>query len=431
MISDEISAKRNTYPLRSRTNKMKCFISYSHCDKKYKNKFIKHLKPLEQSYGLKIFDDSAIRPGEEWESAIWKEFDASDFVFLLISIDFINSDFCMRKEFTKAIQMHEKGIVTVIPIILKECAWQEIESLSKLKTLPQDGDPVVGGSFKTQDTALSSIMQELRKFFSATPGRKKRKKSVRKPDKPSISDYDQTNFRAVFFDLDGTLVRGKIGHEGFRYSWQLVWNHLGWKDDKLRKHYYQQYTDGKIEYDEWCDITCKLFRDKGLKEMAKKVRLTKNCKETLSILKKKGIICSVVSGGIDTFLMSVFPDYQKYFKYTFINKFSYDSEFILESIKTTEFDFDGKFDAIKYVCDKHKLKFSECVFVGEGRNDVYVSRELSKRGGLTIGYPSEHVRDFADYELFKDRLDAILDPIFGRVSFSKKLPIELGDFDEN
>jgi HAD superfamily phosphoserine phosphatase-like hydrolase len=394
---------------------MKCFISYAHKDHKLKEKFRSHLRPLEESYGLEIFDDKAIQPGENWEKRIWDEFEDSDLVIVLISANFIVSDFCYKREFKRAITKHQNHQVTIIPVILKECAWTSIKELANLQALPDEGRPISGGGFKTIDNGIVNAVNGIKKIL-LTRKNIKTKSGGQKPARPAQSKYKNTSYRAVFFDLDGTLVRGKVGHGSFRYSWQLVWSHLGF-DDSIRKYHYQNYIDGVISYDKWCDITRDLFKQKGLSEshfyeIARKVRLTKNCKETLKILKDKGIVTVIVSGGIDSFLKAVFPDYRDYFDYVFINKFHYDPEGVLESIEKTPYDFNGKFEAIEYIRKKYGFKYSECVFVGEGRNDIYAARELSKREGLSIGYPSEHLQDYATHDLWKDRLDALLDIMF-------------------
>lgn len=406
---------------------MKIFISYSHRDRILKQRFREHLRPLEETFGLEIFDDKAIQPGEEWEKKIWANFEASRIIFVLVSINFINSDFCLKQEFKRAIQKHQKKQIIIIPIILKACAWSSIRELGMLQALPDDGRPISGGGFKTIDLGVLNAIDGIRKLLTSEQYNNTITKK-RRPPKPSLDSYINTTYRAVFFDLDGTLVRGKMGHEQFRYSWQLVWSQLGF-DDTIRKHYYQEYRDNKLSYQAWCDITRDLFRDKGLREshfqeMAKNVRLTKNCKETLRILKQRGVITAIVSGGIDSLLKAVFPDYRDYFDYVFINKFRYDAKGTLELIETTPYDFNGKFDAIEQVRKKHGLKYSECVFIGEGRNDIYATRELSRNGGFTIGYPSEHLQDYADFDLWKDRLDAILEPIFHKPQIPRKLPLQ-------
>ena len=91
------------------------------------------------------------------------------------------------------------------------------------------------------------------------------------------------------------------------------------------------------------------------------------------------------------------------------------------------YDFEGKFEAIKHICEKHKFSLSECVFVGEGRNDIHAARALSRAGGLTIGYPSDLLSEYVQHDLWKDRLDAILDVIFDKIQLAPKLPFGDGD----
>jgi len=416
---------------------MKAFISYSRQDRVLKDKFRHHLKSIEGKFSLSVFDDGVILPGEEWEKRIWEEFNKSNIIFFLISSYFINSDFCLNLEFKKAIEKHRQGKAIVIPIILSPCGWKNIPCLDKIQVLPDNGHPVRSKKFESQDMAFSNVINGINKTLTALNWKKINPRKTKKPPKPQIDNYIKTKYKAVFFDLDGTLIRGQpsikprtgfkgqIGYEHFRYSWQLVWEHLGF-DDCIRKQYYRQYLNKEIGYQEWCDISNILFRDKGLtkshfKELSKNVRLTKNCKETLSILKQRGVILSVVSGGIDTFLESVFPDYFDYFNYVFINKFHFDERGILQSIETTPYDFDGKYDAITHICKLHNIKPTECVFVGEGRNDKYAANKLMNEGGLSIGYPSYAISDYVDVELDKDRLDAILDVLFDKVSIQTKI----------
>ncbi len=147
---------------------MKSFISYARLDVAMKEKFRRHLKPLEEPFGLHIFDDQAILPGEDWEKTIWAEFEASEIIFVLISVNFINSEFCLHKEFKNAVKRHKAGKVTIVPIILKSCDWQSIESLKSIQVLPDKGKPISGGGFKNHDLGFTSVMSEIKKGFKMT-----------------------------------------------------------------------------------------------------------------------------------------------------------------------------------------------------------------------------------------------------------------------
>ena len=265
---------------------MKVFISYSRSDLKHKNKFRMHLAPLVDKYGLTVFDDRAILAGDEWEKRIWSEFGSSKVIILLISANFLSSEFCLKKEFAKAMIRHEKKRAVVVPVILSSRGWRSVEGLAKLQALPDGGEPIHGGKFRPIDKGFANAITEINKLLALLTSKKRKK--AKRPMKPTLEAYKQTRYKLAFFDLDGTLVRGKVGHEYFRYSWQLVWSYLK-HDDAERKLYYQEYEDKRISYQEWCDITLRIFRKDGLMRsqfaaICQKVRLTKNCKETLKIL---------------------------------------------------------------------------------------------------------------------------------------------------
>ena len=407
---------------------MKAFISYSRKDKIVKNKFIKHMKPVADKHGISLWDDSEILPGQKWEERIWREFNSCKLIIMFISVEFLSSEFCMTQEFKRALKRHHQRKAILIPIIVEDCSWQAIDGLSNLQVLPGHNKTVKRG-YKNQNQSLAEIVISIDRLIRNTKlDINKKRKNRSNLAAPRIEDYRNSKYKAVFFDLDGTLVRGMPGHDSFRYSWQLVWAHLGF-DDSTRKQYYRDYVKQKITYQEWCNISRDHFREKKLKKsdflkISRKVRLTKNCKQSLAILKQKGFSINLVSGSINTFLEAVFPDCYEYFDNVFINKFQYDHQGVLESINTTEFDFEGKFEAILKISKESGISLTECVFVGEGHNDKYAAGKLSEAGGLSIGYPSDLVFDFVDHDVNKDGLQAVLDVIFDKNAASqKRLPV--------
>lgn len=397
---------------------MKAFISYTKADEKLKIKFRKHLKTTIDKHNLVIFDDHAIKPGETWEKRIWDEFNDSEIIFLLISIDFLNSDFCFNKELKKAIEKHNKKTATVIPVILKSCHWSSIEGLGSIQALPRGGH-IIGGKFANQDIAFTEIALHLDAMLH---DHKKRK--IKKIPNNKNKEYKSTRYKAVFFDLDGTLLREKENKPNFKYSWQLVWSFLGFPDS-VRHSYHQEYLNNIISYERWCDITRDIFRENKLKKadfftIAKDIKLTHNCKLGLKTLRDKNLITVLVSGGIDSFLDVSFKDYGNYFDYVFINKFHYDSMDVLEKIEITNFDFEKKFDAITKVCNEKNIKYSECVFVGDGKNDAATAEMLRQYGGLTIAYPPAGIADSTEIEIKKNNLMKVLDVIFDNSTFQWK-----------
>jgi hypothetical protein len=107
------------------------------------------------------------------------------------------------------------------------------------------------------------------------------------------------------------------------------------------------------------------------------------------MLRRAGISVGVISGGIDSVLKTVIPDWQDLFNFVYINKFVYSSSGSLVGIKPTSFDFDRKLYALQIETKKRGLNLSAAAFVGEGPNDAYVMKELSiGHRGFSIAYPA-------------------------------------------
>lgn len=138
---------------------LKVFVSYSHTDEKLKDSLLRHLKPLERMGLITEWHDRKLIAGENWVNEISKNLEDADIVLLLVSIDFINSNYCYDVELDRALERHAVGACRVIPVILRGCLWQHTP-FSKLQALPRDAKPAV--SWPDLDEALASVAEGLR-----------------------------------------------------------------------------------------------------------------------------------------------------------------------------------------------------------------------------------------------------------------------------
>ncbi|NOU19791.1 MAG: toll/interleukin-1 receptor domain-containing protein [Bacteroidales bacterium] len=122
--------------------KSKLFISYSHKDSDFKDSFISHIKLLERQGKLFQWHDQMIDSGDEWKQSILDNINSANIIILLISVNFINSDFCWGIEMEIAMKRHENKEARVIPIILRPCDWHTAP-FGILKALPIDGKPII------------------------------------------------------------------------------------------------------------------------------------------------------------------------------------------------------------------------------------------------------------------------------------------------
>lgn len=140
------------------------FISYSHKDEDIREKLETHLKVMERSGLISTWHDRKIDAGEEWRNAIDKHLDSSQIILLLISADFIASDYCHDIEMLHAMERHEKGEARVIPILLREVDWKGT-SLSKLQFLPSNARPIMSKQWASDDAPYYDVYQGLKKVI--------------------------------------------------------------------------------------------------------------------------------------------------------------------------------------------------------------------------------------------------------------------------
>lgn len=135
------------------------FVSYCHTDELLKNELVKHLEPLRRDGLVDIWQDGKLVPGDNWGPAITSNLDAADVVLLLVSVDFINSDFCYEQELQHALRLHEESRAVVVPIILRDCQWKQLR-FGKFQALPKNAKAVT--AWPNLDEAFTNVADGLR-----------------------------------------------------------------------------------------------------------------------------------------------------------------------------------------------------------------------------------------------------------------------------
>jgi len=136
------------------------FISYAHADETFREQLDKQLSILKRAGIVETWHDRRLVAGEEWNHGIKSELERADIILLLVSPDFIASDYINDIEIARAMQRHESGLACVIPVILRHCAWN-LTTFAKLQALPKNAKPVA--RWADIDEALLDVVNGIKR----------------------------------------------------------------------------------------------------------------------------------------------------------------------------------------------------------------------------------------------------------------------------
>lgn len=135
------------------------FFSYAHKDEELKNELVKHLSLLKRCGVITAWHDREIIAGGEWQNEIDSHLNTASVILLLISSDFIASDYCYDIELKRAMERHETGEACVIPVILREVDWKGAV-FGKLQALPKNAKPIT--NWENPDEAFADVAKGIR-----------------------------------------------------------------------------------------------------------------------------------------------------------------------------------------------------------------------------------------------------------------------------
>ena len=138
---------------------IRLFYSYSHNDSNYRERMETILKLLEENAGLKQWSDRCILPGQSIPEKIKQNMQKADILVFLVSDSFLASNEC-KKEWHYAKKLAENKNQTRIPVIIKNCAWQDFDDMQSLMASPVDGKPVA--KFGNQDDAWQQVYEGIK-----------------------------------------------------------------------------------------------------------------------------------------------------------------------------------------------------------------------------------------------------------------------------
>ena len=118
------------------------FISYSHADAEYLGRLKVHMRPFERQGHVDLWADSRITPGDRWKQEIASAMERASIAVLLVSADFLASDFVAENELPPLLEAAQREGVRIVPVILKPCAFSDIPSLAQFQSVNDPRKPL-------------------------------------------------------------------------------------------------------------------------------------------------------------------------------------------------------------------------------------------------------------------------------------------------
>lgn len=182
--------------MRKEISLAKVFFSYSHVDQGMRDQLEVQLSMLLRQGIIETWHDRRIGAGQEIDDSINRNLEHSDVILLLVSPNFIASDYCYNREMTRAMERHERGEAIVIPVILRACDWH-FAPFGKLNATPPDGRPI--SQAVDIDQAFLEVAKAIREAVKRLPSHKT---SAPSPSSAATSVNSNTSMLGVSVPVD-------------------------------------------------------------------------------------------------------------------------------------------------------------------------------------------------------------------------------------
>ena len=171
-VDIEGTRRRERMPF-ARGDIVRLFYSYSHKDEGLRNELETHLKLLQRRRVIDIWSDRKIEAGDDWREKIDENLERSDIILLLVSADFIASDYCYEREMKRALEREKKFEARVIPVIVRDVNWSKAP-FAKFQVLPKDGLAVTrwpdrDSAWRNVSEGVEAAVEEIQEIRSRWP----------------------------------------------------------------------------------------------------------------------------------------------------------------------------------------------------------------------------------------------------------------------
>ncbi len=146
------------------------FISYSHNDVEWLERLRVHLRPLERESVVSIWDDSKITVGRIWRDEIRAAIDSAKIAILLVSANFLASDFIIDNELPPLLEAAKEEGALIMAVIVSPCRYRQTRSLEKFQAANSPDKPLSGMTLNEQEEVLVKLSESIDDALSVNNG---------------------------------------------------------------------------------------------------------------------------------------------------------------------------------------------------------------------------------------------------------------------
>lgn len=149
------------------------FVSYSHADSEHLLRMRVHLRPFERQSLVDVWADTKIKAGQHWKKEIAAALDRAAVAILLISADFLASEYVAENELPPLLAAAKADGVQILPVVLKPCAFTSIEALGEFQAVNDPNKPLIALTEVEKESLWVNVAQTVQaalKEFSAASG---------------------------------------------------------------------------------------------------------------------------------------------------------------------------------------------------------------------------------------------------------------------
>jgi hypothetical protein len=226
-------------------DKPSVFISYSHLDQEWKDRFVRHLNVSVKQDHFVQWNDDQIGAGEDWSEKISAAMNAASVGVFLISSDFLGSDFILKEEVTRLIERREREGLHIVPVYLRKCDWKAVVWLARMQMRPAGDRPVVRGEDHVIDDEFAEIAKEIRLLLEKTVSERFEKpKAVALTKPPDLTSLPQVGEHLFGRARELALLDGAWADEETNIISLVAWGGVG--KSALVKHWLAQMNREKF-----------------------------------------------------------------------------------------------------------------------------------------------------------------------------------------